>query len=163
MHVDQFIDSDLYHINLSRTFTEPFGPYARFFFHLCRLPAILRGAFAPYIKEYQLYCEYQGEEYRVTGASRLGDIWLTKDFGQSTGYQLRVDIAACGNWTPVPKQTMITKEDWEQLNSGKLKTKTTYESSFVTFECNSWTLRSTALNALKNSIDQYLGEQNDPS
>ena len=45
-----------------------------------------------------LTCEYNGQKYRCTGASRLGDIWLTKNINQSVGYQLRVNVDECSNW-----------------------------------------------------------------
>lgn len=87
MHVDDFID---------RRKTDP---YASFFFMLQRLPASLQFKFAEFIEQYQLYCTYQGERYRVTGASSLGDIWLTQDFSQSTGYRKRVDVWECSQFS----------------------------------------------------------------
>ena len=45
-----------------------------------------------------LHCQYKGTRYRVTGASRLGDVWLAADSRQSEGYDLRVDIALCSAW-----------------------------------------------------------------
>lgn len=93
MHVDDFIDS-------YRT-----DAYASWFFNLHRLPASLYYKFKPWIDQYQLYCEYEGETYRVTGASRLGDVWLTKNFDQSEGYQLRVDINKCENFRDKPEKS----------------------------------------------------------
>lgn len=49
-----------------------------------------------------LFCTFMGERYRCTGASRLGDIWLTKDFTQSMGYQRREDVASCSDWGKQP-------------------------------------------------------------
>ncbi len=43
-------------------------------------------------------CDYKGKSYRVTGASRLGDVWLISNFSVDTGYDLRVDVALCTNW-----------------------------------------------------------------
>jgi hypothetical protein len=63
-HVDDFIDG------LSEWY------YARWFFALHRFPAALAGAFAPWINKYELYCTHTGTRWRVTGASRLGDIYL---------------------------------------------------------------------------------------
>jgi hypothetical protein len=45
-----------------------------------------------------LSCEYRGQRYRCTGASRLGDLWLARDFTRQIGYDLRVDVAECGAW-----------------------------------------------------------------
>ena len=88
MHVDEFIDDKYQEDN-----------YARWFFHLHRLPAVLYDDFEPWIKQYKLFCEYEGKKYRVTGASRLGDVWLTSDMSRESGYDLRVDLEKCSNWT----------------------------------------------------------------
>ena len=39
---------------------------------------------------------------RCTGASRLGDVWLTSDFNQEMGYEKRVDVEECSNWSANP-------------------------------------------------------------
>jgi len=38
----------------------------------------------------------------VTGASRLGDVWLSKDFAREDGYEARVSVAACSGWGATP-------------------------------------------------------------
>lgn len=91
IHVDDFID-----YGHKKTADES---YARFFFMLSRLPAILQMEFGEWTSKYKLYCIYKDERYRVTGASRLGDVWLAKDFSQESGYDLRVDLADCFNWS----------------------------------------------------------------
>lgn len=45
-----------------------------------------------------LSCEYRGERYRCIGASRMGDVWLTKDFSRAYGYDLRVGVSNCAAW-----------------------------------------------------------------
>lgn len=45
-----------------------------------------------------LFCTYQGARYRCIGCSRLGDVWLSKDFGREVGYDLRIDVADCSDW-----------------------------------------------------------------
>lgn len=45
-----------------------------------------------------LSCEYRGARYRCIGASRMGDVWLTKDFSRENGYDLRIDVAECSAW-----------------------------------------------------------------
>jgi hypothetical protein len=85
MHVDDFIysfDAD---------------PYASWFFHFARLPAVLKAKFAPFFNA-NLFCDYEGKRYRVTGASRLGDVWLARNLDQDDGYDLRVDVEGCSNW-----------------------------------------------------------------
>jgi hypothetical protein len=90
MHVDEFID---------RRKTDS---YASWFFSLHRLPATLQFKFAEFIEQYQLYCTYEGLRHRVTGASRMGDVWITRDFKQSEGYQKRVNIDDCSDWGANP-------------------------------------------------------------
>jgi len=72
--------------------------YAAFFFFLKRLPAAEQIAFAQFTDQFKLFCTYKKKTYRVTGASRLGDVWLTDDFTQDHGYQLRVNIDDCTGW-----------------------------------------------------------------
>ena len=76
--------------------------YATFFFMLHRLDAISQMNWAEQIGKYLLFCTYQGKRYRVTGCSRLGDIWLTADFKRDVGYELRVDVDDCGSWADKP-------------------------------------------------------------
>jgi hypothetical protein len=54
------------------------------------------------MKQHELFCEYEGKRYRVTGASRLGDVWLSADFAREYGYELRVDVEKCSVWGPTP-------------------------------------------------------------
>lgn len=77
--------------------------YAAWFFNLARLPAVLKFKFEQQLARYRLFCTYQGERYRVTGASRLGDVWLTKDFDRERGYDLRVAVDDCSDWSPQPE------------------------------------------------------------
>lgn len=88
-------------------FTDEFGGdpairYARWFFFLARLAAVYKGDWHPQISQYELYCKYQGKQYRVTGASRMGDIWLSEDFKRTVGYDHRVNVAECSSWTERP-------------------------------------------------------------
>lgn len=41
---------------------------------------------------------YEGERYKLVGASRMGDVWLAKDPLRVSGYDLRVDVAKCTDW-----------------------------------------------------------------
>lgn len=49
-----------------------------------------------------LFCTYRGKRWRCIGASRLGDVWLTADFSKVNGYDLRIDVADCTNWSKEP-------------------------------------------------------------
>ena len=76
--------------------------YAKFFFVLRRTHAWMQMAFAPWIKEFKLYCTYEGETYRITGASRLGDIWLIKDLSKDAGYDIRTYVNKVSNFRREP-------------------------------------------------------------
>lgn len=88
MHVDEFID-------------DTFGKhkYARWVLNHFRLSAVLKNDFSEFMKGHKLFCDYEGERYRCTGASRLGDVWLAIDPERHTGYDLRVDVAKCTSWS----------------------------------------------------------------
>lgn len=88
MHIDDFLDTPQ---------TDPGMQRVQEWFEKCRAPAIVmeRG----WIGARVVRCSYQGERFRCTGASRLGDVWLTRDMKQSVGYQKRVDFSDCSDWT----------------------------------------------------------------
>lgn len=86
-HIDDFIvdpRSDMY--------------AARWFWYF-RRPAVVK-AKEPYDRK--LFCTFEGKRYRVTGASRLGDVWLSEDFNRDAGYDKRVAVDACEAWGRVP-------------------------------------------------------------
>ena len=98
VHVDDFIDN----------YREP--AYARFVLDYFRRSAVNLNAFWPFMQNHKLFCTYKDTHgrgnaagrYRVTGASRLGDIWLSKDYGREIGYELRVNVADCHEWSGQP-------------------------------------------------------------
>jgi hypothetical protein len=52
-----------------------------------------------WLSEHKLFCTYKGKKYRCIGASRLGDVWLTEHFERENGYDLRIDVADCSDWS----------------------------------------------------------------
>lgn len=90
-HVDTFIWNDFLK-----------EPYARWVLMHFRLPAAIQVDFGRFMAERHLFCDYAGSRYRVTGASRFGDVWLHSDFKVDTGYEHRVAIDSCSNWGPTP-------------------------------------------------------------
>ena len=73
-----------------------------FFFFLHRLPAQTASILRPWMKQFKLYCTYEGKRYRVTGASRMGDIWLHSDLSTPEPklfYEKRVDLDGCSAWS----------------------------------------------------------------
>lgn len=87
-HVDAFVD-----------YTYGKHQYARFVLYLKRLPATLRLDFKDLIEPFKLYCKYQDQWRVVTGASRLGDVWLNEDLDKTVGYTERVSVLQCSCWT----------------------------------------------------------------
>ncbi len=89
-HVDDFIDDP------------DTDPHASLFFLLFRLPESLKLKLGPWLKvlDLRLYCSWRGKRYRVTGCSRLGEIWLSKDLDYGgPGYGHRVEISELSDWS----------------------------------------------------------------
>lgn len=93
-HIDHFIDFGSEAMDQS----DDAETYARWVINHFRLPAVTMNAFWPIMKEHKLFCTYDGAKYRVTGASRLGDLWLAEDFKREVGYDKRVDWRNCSGW-----------------------------------------------------------------
>jgi hypothetical protein len=94
-HVDDFIDD---HAG---------DPYARWMLLHFRLSAVNQIDFAPFYRHKRLFCDYEGRRYRVTGASRMGDVWLHSNHHFDPGkslpfYELRVAVDDCSNWGAEP-------------------------------------------------------------
>lgn len=94
MHIDEFID-----FGKRGQPEEENEVYARWVFNHFRLSANLKYTFAPFMKEHKLFCIYEDKKYRVTGASRLGDVWLANNFKREIGYDLRVAVEDCSKWS----------------------------------------------------------------
>lgn len=86
-HVDDFIDDPAT------------NPYAASWFEAFRRPAMAK------LREpddRKLFATYEGTRYRVIGCSRFGDVWLTRDFSREFGYEHRVAVDACSDWSAEP-------------------------------------------------------------
>lgn len=90
--------------------------YARWFFFLHRLAAVYKADWAKQIKQYKLFCTYNGKRYRVTGASRMGDVWLAEDMNREAGYDHRVMVDVCSNWSPIPFHAYVLHDtaEWSE-------------------------------------------------
>jgi len=89
-HVDDFIDD--YRSD----------SYAAFVLNWFRAPATHHSRFSPWMKQHQLYGTYRSKRYRVTGASRLGDVFLNPNFESDAGYKYRVSVDEVSNWSDKP-------------------------------------------------------------
>tara|TARA_R110002167_G_scaffold191865_1_gene394215 strand:- start:89 stop:469 length:381 start_codon:yes stop_codon:yes gene_type:complete len=85
-HIDDFIDDP------------STDAYASWFFNLARMPAMARYKFEKQIAPYKLFCDYEGRRVRVTGASCLGDVWITDNHDRDSGYDNRINVDSCSNW-----------------------------------------------------------------
>lgn len=98
-HIDDFID---YGSSISAGFNDENELYARWMLDHFRRPATTKMAFDRFYNDKKLFATYSGERYRVTGASRMGDVWITKDFDQKDGYQNRVMVDELSEWSANP-------------------------------------------------------------
>jgi hypothetical protein len=94
-HVDDFIDDPTT------------NRYASSWFESFRRPAWDKMT-APDTR--QLFANYKGKRYRVTGCSRLGDVWLHSDFSEDTTYEHRVNVDECSSWGSDPTPTLQASE-----------------------------------------------------
>lgn len=92
MHIDDWLESAVMSSDKGTR-------YASFFLHHKRLSAVAKNAFAEFLGPMQLFCTYKEKRMRCTGASRMGDVWLTSNHQQETGYELRVDVNDCSAWS----------------------------------------------------------------
>lgn len=92
-HIDDWLDKAHY-------VEDPNEGYARFVLEQFRWPAWKLTMYRKHTPP--LFCTYEGKRYKVTGASRMGDIWLAEDFERKQGYDKRVDVAACSEWKAIP-------------------------------------------------------------
>jgi hypothetical protein len=95
VHVDNFIEKGL----LS---TDHRKIYAAGILRIFRLPALFQPDSISCEGLYPLFCDYQGKRYRITGASRLGNVWLRKVHSVlGDDDNDRVNIYQCSNFGPV--------------------------------------------------------------
>lgn len=111
--VDPFVPANCIHVD---DWIDNHGPvkedegtvYAKFFFEVHRFPAYKKIAYSRILEGFKLFCIYKGEVHRVTGCSRLGHVWLTKDFNKSLGYDEVTWVNECTGWSKTPP---VVKEE----------------------------------------------------
>lgn len=64
-----------------------------------RLPAAMQAKWRHEMKDMRLFCTHRGRRYRCTGASRMGDVWLAEDHAREIGYDHRVMVDDCTDWS----------------------------------------------------------------
>ena len=96
-HIDDWLDKPVFVDDENRG-----ERWAKWFLNYKRMAAWAQYAFAEFIEGKRLFCTYQDRRYRCTGASRLGDVWITTDLSQEFGYETRVPVDDCTNWSDQP-------------------------------------------------------------
>jgi len=98
LNLDEWLDRP------SALMGDPVLSYVHFWLHIARLPAWQSALYRQVMAEHKLYVTYAGHRYRVTGASRYGDIWLARDLDRTSGYDLRIpfSLVTLTNWGPTP-------------------------------------------------------------
>lgn len=94
-HVYDFID-DAYPTKDKNT------SYARFVLFYLAAPSSIKYLFTDFM-DCKLFATFNGERYRVTGASTLGDVFITKDFEEWQGYTDRVLINELSEFCKTPE------------------------------------------------------------
>lgn len=94
-HVDDWLDTPTINQDESEN-------YAKFVLDYKRMPAWKQNAYKQWMSQFKLFCNYNNIRYRCTGASRMGDVWLTSNHDQESGHELRVDVAHCSDWKNEP-------------------------------------------------------------
>lgn len=105
VHIDEWLDLHaISDVMGSRGFEN--ADYVHFMLDYFRRPAWMKMAHSKFMDRHALFVDYEGGTYRVTGASRLGDIFLAKNLsrGNGCGYDLRVnfDLTKLTNWRDTP-------------------------------------------------------------
>lgn len=90
-HCDDYIDDH----------TQP--DCLRWFLLVNRLPAATNPVVLKYAKNPVLFATYEGKRYRVTMASRMGDVGISLDFGRDYGYEKRVPVDLLSDFNEKPK------------------------------------------------------------
>lgn len=105
--IDEFLDS---HYQVSRLKLN----YVHFVFSHFRKPAVEKIAHERFMRQFKLFVDYEGKTWRVTGGSRLGDIWLTSNFEQDHGYERRVMLVLnrFDNWRSEADFPLSWRQRW---------------------------------------------------
>jgi len=88
MNVDDYIDNPDFGL-------DPDSDYASWVLNMLRFPARLQNRFSVFMEQCPLYCNYGSKRYRITMASRFGDVGLNSDLDIDFGYDKRVKISDC--------------------------------------------------------------------
>lgn len=92
LHVDDWLDQSTFAVS-------PTEVAARYFLEQFRWPAWKKLLYADLIPKTPVYALYNGEWYQLTGASRMGDIWLRSKDQPNATYTVRVFVQNITRWS----------------------------------------------------------------
>lgn len=106
MHIDEFLDDTMLILDRKEL------RYPHFMFNYWRMASMVKSMYRPFMQDFRLFVDFEGMTYRVVGASRLGDVWLTSVLSGSDQYERRVglDLDRMHNW----RANADYKLYWEQ-------------------------------------------------
>lgn len=96
-HVDEWLDTGA----VSDTIHDKSLAYTHFMLSYFREPAWMKGIHAPFYEGRKLFVDYEGATWEVTGASRLGDIWLKQLKPRTAAFydkRIDLDFSKLSNW-----------------------------------------------------------------
>ena len=102
VHIDDWLDS-------AACSQDPSIVYTAFVLHLKRLPATYYISFLNLLGPLPLFCRCEGKVWRCTGASRMGDVYLAENLERENGYDRRVEVTKCSEWSNRPELTPVVK------------------------------------------------------
>jgi hypothetical protein len=99
LHVDEWLDN--MHPFMNST---PELNYVHFMLNYFRYDAVTKMAYGSIMAQHKLFVTYEGKTWRVTGASRLGDVYLQSKLDKDHAYDERVplDFTKLTNWRAQP-------------------------------------------------------------
>jgi hypothetical protein len=95
LHIDNWL---YYRLRTS----ESSEAYAAFVIDNFRKSATWQNSVRPWMSQFKLFATYKGTRYRITGASRLGDVYCQPDFEKDHAYEHRVDVLTLTDWSDKP-------------------------------------------------------------
>ena len=99
LHIDDWLDTPS---------EDPEIILAKEFLEYCRRPAMDKED--SWLRANPLFCTYKEERWKVLGASRMGDVWLTKHFDRIYGYDIRIYISECSNFSKTSEYESNSKD-----------------------------------------------------
>lgn len=112
-HIDDWLDE----VEPTTGRDNPGEVYARWWLEYARHKATKQMLYSQIMENFRLFCTFEGKRWRVTGASRMGDIWLAENHKRESGYDKRVEVTKCSGWSNNPGEHQPPSDELEMLRS----------------------------------------------